>query len=90
MNTLKYIFTTLRNQYNKVAFIRVDENIALTTSLEFTRNCNYMDISFQKKTSGDDSSLNGKSEILNNNLSKNTITLLMNYIHKKKTFVFSL
>ena len=60
LDILKFLVITLRNQDKKVAFIRVDEDGALSRSSEFMRTCHNMNIIVQ--TSGGDASyLNGKS-----------------------------
>ena len=55
----------LRNQDNKVAFVRVDEDGALARHYEFMNTCHNMNI-IVHTTGGDASSLNGKSESPNN------------------------
>ena len=65
---LKFLVTKLRNQDNKVAFIIVDEYVALARYSEFMKICHNMNIIVQN-TGGDASSLNGKSESSNKTLS---------------------
>ena len=60
LDILKFLVTTLRNQDNKVAFIRVDEDGALSRSSEFMRRFHNMNIIVQT-TGGYAYSLNGKS-----------------------------
>ena len=59
LDILKFLVTTLKNQDNKVVFVRVDEDVALAISLEFMRTCHNMNIIVQT-TGGDASYLNGK------------------------------
>ena len=66
-----------------MAFIRVDEDGALTRSSEFVRNCHKMKILVQK-SGGDASSLNGKSEITNKTPVNVTRALIVNSSHEKK------
>ena len=46
---LKLLFTTLRNQYNKYVFMRVEEDGALARYSEFMRTCHNMNIIVQNK-----------------------------------------
>ena len=82
------VLTTLRNQDKKVAFIRVDEDGALARSSEFMKTCHNMNTIVQT-TGGDDSSLNGKSESLNNTLANIKRALLLNSSHKKELWFFA-
>ena len=59
LDILKFLVTTLRNQDNKVQFIRLDEDGALARTSEFMWTCPNMNIIVQT-TDGDASSLNGK------------------------------
>ena len=79
---LKLLVTTFINQDKTVAFIREDEDGALSRSSEFMNTCHNMNIIVQN-TGGDASSLNGKSESPNNKFANITRTLLLNQIHKK-------
>ena len=88
LDILKFLVTTLRNQDNKVAFIRVDEDGALSISLEFMRICHNMNIIVQT-TGGDASSLNGKSESPNKTLANIRRALLLNSSHKKELWCFA-
>ena len=77
LDTLTLLFTTLSNQYNKVAFIQVDRYGALSIPSEFMRTCHIIKIIVQ--TLGvDEPSINGKSEISNKTLDNITRTLLLN------------
>ena len=58
---LKLLLTALKNQYNKVALVRVDEDGALAISSGFMRACHYINI-IVLKNGGDEYSLNWKSE----------------------------
>ena len=58
LDTLKVFVTKLRNQYKKVALIRVDEDGALSISSEFMSTRHNMNIIVQT-IGGDASSLNG-------------------------------
>ena len=82
LDILKLLVATFRDQDNKVAFIRVDEDGALARSSEFMKTCHNMNIVVQT-TGGDASSLNGKSEIPNKTLDNITRALLLNSSHKK-------
>ena len=82
LDILKFLVTTLRNKDKKVAFIRVDEDGALSRSSEFMKTCHNMNIIVQT-TGGDASSLNGKSESPNKTLANIMRALLLNSIHKK-------
>ena len=70
------------NQYKKVSFIRVGEDVALARSSEFMKTCHNMNI-IVHTTVGYASSLNGKYESPNNTLSNITRAILMNSSHKK-------
>ena len=85
---LKFLFTTLGNQDDKFAFIRVDENGALTRSSEFINTCHTMNIMVQTVGWGA-SSLNGKIESPNLTLYNNTGSLLLKSSHKKELWWFS-
>ena len=52
LDIIKLIVTTLSNQDKKVAFIQVDEYVALSTYSEFIRTCHNMNIIVQN-TGGD-------------------------------------
>ena len=82
LDILKFLVTTLRNQYNKVAYIQVGEYGALERYFEFTRTCHNMN-TIVKTTSGYASSPNGNTKIPNKKLANITIDLLLNSIHKK-------
>ena len=60
LDILKFLITSLRNQDNKVAFVRFDEDEAQARSSEFMKTCHNMNIILQY-TGGDASFLNGKS-----------------------------
>ena len=60
LDTIKFIVTTLRNQDNKFALIRVDKDGTPARSYEFMKTYHNMKIIVQN-TDGDASSLNGKS-----------------------------
>ena len=47
LEILKFIVTILRNQDNKVAFIRVYEDVALSISSEFMSTCHNMNVMVQ-------------------------------------------
>ena len=72
----------MRNQDKKVAFIIVDEDVALSRYYDFMNTCHNLNIIVQN-TGGDASSLSGKSESPNNTLYNITIALLLNSSHKK-------
>ena len=82
LDILKFLVTTLRNQDEKFAFIRVDEDCALARSSELMSTCHNMNIIVQT-TGGYASSLNGKSESPNNTLANITRALLLNSSHNK-------
>ena len=73
----------MRNQDKKVAFISVDEYVALERSYEFMKTCHNMNIIVQT-TGGDASSLNVKSKIPNNTLVNITRALTMNSSHREE------
>ena len=80
--------STLINQDNKAAFIRVDEDGALARLSHFMKTCHNMNIIVQT-TGGDASSLNGKSESTNKTLANITRALLLNSSHKKELWCFA-
>ena len=63
----KFLLTTLRNQDNKIAFIRVDKHGALEISSEFMKTFNNMNIIVQN-IGGDASFINVKINIHNKTL----------------------
>ena len=85
---LKFLVTTLINQDNKVAFILVDEDVALARYSEFMKICHNMNIIVQT-TGGDVSSLNGKIEGPNKTLANITRSFLLNSSHNKELWCFS-
>ena len=82
LEILKFLVTTLNNQYNKFAFILVDEYGALEKYYEFMNTCHDMNIIVQN-IGVDLYSINGKNEINNNKLDHITRALLLNSSHKK-------
>ena len=77
LDILKFLVTELNNQDKKVAFIRVDEDGALSISYEFMKKCHNMNITLQ--TAGVYASIfNGKIEIQNNTLANITRALILN------------
>ena len=88
IDTLKFLVTTLRNQDNKVAFIRVYEDGALARSSEFIKTCHNMNIILQN-TGGYASSINGKSESPNETLANIARALFLNSSHKKELWCFA-
>ena len=87
LDILIFIFTTLSNQDNKVAFIRVDEDGALARSSEFMDKCHNMNIIVQN-TGGDVSYLSGKIKSPNKTLDNITRALLLKSSHKKELWCF--
>ena len=82
LEILNFLVTTLINQDNKVAFIRVDEDGTLARSSEFMNTCHNMNIIVQ--TIGrDEFCLNGKSESSNKTIANITRAHLLNSSHKK-------
>ena len=77
LDILKFLVTALRNQDNKVAFIRVYEDGALARSSVFMNTCQNMNIIVQN-TGVDAYSISGKSENPNKTLSNITRALLLN------------
>ena len=77
LETLKIIFTKLRNQDKKVALIQIYEDGALEISSELIRACHNMNTIVQT-TGGDEYSLNGISKSPNNTLANTTRALLLN------------
>ena len=82
LDILKFLVTTLRNQDKKVAFIIVDEDVALARSSEFMKKSHNMNIIVQT-TGVDASSLNGKSESPNKTPANITGALLLSSSHRK-------
>ena len=87
IDILTFLFTTFRNQYNKDAFVRFDENGALARSSEPMKTCQNMN-NIVQTTGGDTYYINGKSEIPNKTLSNITRALLLNSSHKKELWWF--
>ena len=83
LDILNCIFTALRNQDKKSAFIRVDEYGEISRSSEFMKTCHNMNIIVQT-TGGYASSINVKSENPDRKLSNITRDLLLNSIHNKE------
>ena len=81
LDIVKLIVTTLRNQDNKVAFIRVDEDGALERYSESMRTYHNMNIIVQT-TGRYEYLLNDKSEIPNKTLDSTTRAILLKSIHK--------
>ena len=88
LDILKFLVATSRNQDKKVAFIQVDEDVALARSSESMKTCHNMNI-IVKNTVGDASYLNGKIEIPNKTLSNITRALLLYSSHKNKLWCFT-
>ena len=87
LDILKCIVTTLRNRYNKVTFIRVDEYGALARSYEFIKTCHNMNI-IVHTTGGDSYYRNSKSESLNKTIDNITRALLLKPSNKKEPWCF--
>ena len=87
LDILKFIVTILRNQDKKVAFIKVDEDGALSISSEFVKTCHIVNIIAQT-TGGYASSIYGKSESTNKTLANITVALLLNSSHRKELWCF--
>ena len=77
LNILKILVATLRDQYKKVAFIRVDEDGLLKRYYDLMKTCHNMNIIVQT-TGRDTSSVNVKIEIPNKTLAIITRGLLLN------------
>ena len=88
IETLKFLVTTLINQYKKVAFIPVNEDGALGRSSEFIKICHKMNIVVQT-AGGDAYTINGKIESTNKKLSNIKRALLLNSSHKKELWCFA-
>ena len=88
LDILKFLVTTLSNQDNKVAFVRVDEDGSLARSYEFMETSKNMNI-VVKTTGGDTSSLNSKIEIPNNKLYNITKALILNSSYKQDLWCFA-
>ena len=82
LDILKFIFTILRNQDNKVAFIRVEKDVTLAISFEFMKTCHNMNTILQT-TGVYTLSLNGKIRSPNKTLSNIIGDLLLKSSHKK-------
>ena len=67
LDIIKFLVTILRNQGNKVSFIRVDEDVALASYSEFLNTCHVMN-SIVQTTGGYASSINGKNKTPNKKL----------------------
>ena len=77
LDILKFLVTTLRNQDNKFALIRLYEYGSLEISSEFMKTCHNMNITVQT-TGRYASPINGKSESPNKTLANIKRALLMN------------
>ena len=88
LDILKFLVATLKYQYKKVTFIRVDEYGALERSSEFMKTCHNMNIIFYT-TVGDSSSLNSKSESPNKTLANITRSILLKSSHNKEICCFA-
>ena len=82
LEILKFLGATLRNQDNKVTFIRADVDVSLARSSEFMKTCHNINI-IVENTVGDSYSLNGKIEMPNKTIYNITSALLLNSTHKK-------
>ena len=82
LDTLKFIFTTLKNQDKKVVFIRVDEDKAISKFSEFMNTYNNMNIIGQT-IGGGTYSINGKSKIPNKTLANIKIAIILNSSNDK-------
>ena len=77
----------MKNQDNKVTFIRVYEDGELSRPSEFMKTCNKMNTIVQN-TGGGASSINGKSESPNNTLTNTTVKLANgNMVHAQVTVI---
>ena len=88
LEILKYIVTTLSNQDKKDAFTQVDEYGEISIFSEFMKAYHDMNI-IVKSTGGDQSSLNGKCEILYQKLSNIKRDLLLNSSRNKELWCFT-
>ena len=88
LNIMNFFVTTLINQYNKVSFIRVDEDGALERSSEFMNICHDMNITVQT-TGVDTYCLNGKISGPNKTLYNISIDILLKSRHNKEIWLFS-
>ena len=82
LEIIKFLVTILRNQGNKVSFIRVDEDVALASYSEFLNTCHGMN-SIVQTTGGYASSINGKNKTPNKKLDNIMGALLLDSRHKK-------
>ena len=87
LDILKFLVTAFINQYKKVAFIRVNEDIALARYSNLMKIYHNMNIIVQNMV-GDVPSLNGKIEIPNKTLANITRALLPNSSTKKELWYF--
>ena len=78
----KFLVTKLRIQNKKFAFVRVDEDGALSRSYEFIKTCHNMNIIVQT-TDGYASSLNGESKSPNKTLANIIRPFILKSSHKK-------
>ena len=88
LDSLKYLFSTLRKQDKKVAFLRVYKYRALKISSKFMRTHNNMNIIVQT-TGGYASLLNGKNKIPNNTFSDITRAFIINSNQNKLIWLFA-
>ena len=88
LDIIKFLVTILRNQDKKIAFVIIDEDVALTRYSEFMKTCHNMNIIVQT-TCGDDSSLSDRIESPNKTLANITRALLLNSSHKKEPCCFA-
>ena len=88
LEILKFLGATLRNQDNKVTFIRADVDVSLARSSEFMKTCHNMNIIVQT-IDGDAFSINGKSEIQNKTFANITRGLILDSSHKKELCFFA-
>ena len=83
LEILKFLVTKFRKQDKKVAFIRVDEYVALAGYSKLINTCHNMNTIVQN-TGGDASPLNGKTKIPNDTHDNITISLLLKPSNKKE------
>ena len=88
LDILEFLVNTLSHQDKKVAFIWVDEDVALERYSEFKNTCHSMNITVQT-TGGDVYSLNGEIESPNKTLENIIRALLLNPSHNKELWLFA-
>ena len=88
LDILKFLVTTLSNQYNKVAFVWVDKDGTLSRYSEYMKTCHNMN-SIVQTIGVYASSINGKIESPIKTRSNITRAIILNSSHKKELWFFA-